>query len=221
MRASVVVRYDQTSILIDATPELRLQCIANDIRSIDAVVITHAHADHVMGIDDLRRFNSIRGGPLDLWMDESSSETIRNAFGYCFLQHKEAGVYRPQLIERRIDSAFEIAGRTWTPIPLFHGKASILGFRVGNLAYCTDASGIPDASWPLLEGLDVLVLDALQETKHPTHFSIGEALEVVRRVRPGRTLFTHMSHNVLHSAIAGGLPEGVELAVDGLKVGSG
>lgn len=217
-RASVVIRYGKTNVLVDATPELRLQCVANGVDTIDAVVITHAHADHIMGIDDLRRFNAIRNGPLDVWMDEPTSATVRNAFAYCFKDQKEEGVFRPQLVERRITGPFDIAGETWTPIPIFHGKATILGFRVGNLAYCTDASGIPDDSWALLENLDVLVIDALQERKHPTHFTIAEALAVVDRVRPRRTLFTHMSHGVLHAAVSPQLPAGVELAVDGLRV---
>ncbi len=217
-RASVVVAYNETKVLIDATPELRLQCVANGIDWIDSVVITHAHADHIMGIDDLRRFNSIRNGPLDVWMDEPTAKAVRTAFGYCFQTEKEHGVYRPELIERRIDGLFQIGGVTWTPIPLFHGKTRILGFRIGNLAYCTDASGIPEESWPLLENLDTLVLDALQEKKHPTHFTIAEALSVVERVRPRRTLFTHMSHGVSHAVVSAQLPAGVELAVDNLMV---
>jgi phosphoribosyl 1,2-cyclic phosphate phosphodiesterase len=217
-RASVVIRYGQTSVLVDATPELRLQCVANDINWIDSVVITHAHADHVMGIDDLRRFNAIRNGPLDVWMDEPTSSTVRTAFGYCFGPQKEVGVFRPQLVERRIEGPFKIGEMTWTPIPIYHGSATILGFRIGRLAYCTDASGIPDESWHLLEGLDVLVIDALQERKHPTHFTIGEALAVVERVKPRRTVFTHMSHGVLHASTAAQLPDSVELAIDGLRV---
>lgn len=217
-RASVVVRYGNTSVLIDATPELRLQCVANDINWIDSVVLTHAHADHIMGMDDLRRFNSIRNGPLDVWMDEETSGTVRTCFGYCFKEQLEVGVFRPQLVERRIAGPFEIGELAWTPIPIYHGKATILGFRIGRLAYCTDASGIPESTWPLLEGLDVLVVDALQERKHPTHFTIAEALAVVDRVKPRRTVFTHMSHSVMHATASTQLPAGVELAVDGLRI---
>ncbi len=217
-RASVVIRYGKTTVLVDATPELRLQCVANDINWIDSVVLTHAHADHVMGMDDLRRFNAIRNGPLDVWMDETTSKAVRNAFDYCFKPQKEVGVFRPQLVERPITGPFQIGELTWTPIPIYHGNATILGFRVGNLAYCTDASGIPDESWPLLDGLDTLVVDALQDRKHPTHFTIAEALAVVNRVKPRRTVFTHMSHNVMHATTSAQLPDGVELAVDGLRV---
>jgi phosphoribosyl 1,2-cyclic phosphate phosphodiesterase len=171
-----------------------------------------------MGMDDLRRFNSIRQGPLDVWMDEATARGVQQCFGYCFNANPDPRVFRPQLVDRRIDGPFEIAGRTWTPIPLIHGHAPILGFRVGDVAYCTDASEIPDAAWPLLQGLDLLVLDALQPTKHPTHFTIAEALVVVDRVRPRQTYFTHMSHGVMHAEIDPTLPAGVRLAYDGLRV---
>ncbi len=217
-RCSVVIRYGSTSVLVDATPELRLQCVAQDIDDIDAVVFTHAHADHIMGIDDLRRFNAIRNAPLDCWMDESTSQTVLAIFGYGFRTQHEPGVFRPQLVDRRIVGPFEIAGRTWTPIPLLHGRGHVLGFRIGDLAYCTDVSAIPESSRPLLDGLEVLVLDALQDTKHPTHFNIDEALEAVERHRPARTLFTHMSHRVLHARDEPKLPAGVGFAYDGLRV---
>jgi phosphoribosyl 1,2-cyclic phosphate phosphodiesterase len=127
-------------------------------------------------------------------------------------------VFRPQLVDRRIEGPFRIGTQTWTPLPILHGRATILGFRVGSLAYCTDASDIPDSTWPLLEDLDVLVIDALQPQKHPTHFSIDEALAAVERIRPKRAYFTHMSHNVMHATIDATLPENVRLAYDGLRV---
>lgn len=219
-RCSVVIAYDGAKVLIDVTPELRLQCVANEVDWIDAVVLTHGHADHIMGMDDLRRFNAIKSGPLDVWMDEQTWRGVERCFGYCFNTNPDPRVFRPQLVDRRIADRFEIAGRLWTPIPLAHGDAPILGFRVGNVAYCTDASGIPDASWPLLEGLDLLVLDALQPRKHPTHFTIDEALAVVARVKPRQTFFTHMSHQVMHAEIDPTLPKDVRLAYDGLRVTS-
>ena len=217
-RSSVVFADDSTRVLVDATPELRLQCLACDIRHIDAVVFTHAHADHIMGIDDLRRFNAISGRPLDAWMDPVARATIDQCFGYALREPTERGVFRPQLVPRTIVGPFEIGAMTFRPIPLLHGSARILGFRVGNIAYCTDASGIPDESWAMLEGLELLVLDALQDVKHPTHFTIDEAVEVVDRVKPRRTLFTHMSHRVMHERDSKRLPAGVEFAYDGMVV---
>ena len=178
-RCSVVVSYEGAKVLIDVTPELRLQCVANDVDWIDAVVMTHAHADHLMGMDDLRRFNALKNGSLDVWMDRCTADGVERCFGYCFNANADPRVFRPRLVDRRITGDFEIGGRRWTPIPLVHGDAPILGFRVGGVAYCTDASAIPEQAWPLLEGLDLLVLDALQPRKHPTHFTIDEALAVV------------------------------------------
>src|SRR5262249_30742158 len=157
--------------LVDTTPELRLQCVANGVDLIDAIVFTHAHADHIMGLDDARRFNALKGGPLDVWADERTYATLSRSFAYAFKEPDPAQkLFRPHLIHRNIAGPFEINGVTWTPIPLLHGDLPILGFRVGDLAYCTDVSQIPEPSFELLKNLDVLVLDALQHKRHTTHF---------------------------------------------------
>lgn len=217
-RPSVVITAGGMSVLVDTTPELRLQCLANDVRRIDAIVFTHAHADHIMGLDDVRRFNTILGRELQVFADDSTFNTLERCFGYAFRVNENPQLYRPQLLRTPITGPFDIGEATWRPIPLVHGSLGVLGFRVNNAAYCTDASAIPDKSWPLLEGLDLLVLDALQDVKHPTHFTFDEALEVVRRVKPKRTFFTHMSHRVLHAETDENLPAGVSLAFDGLRV---
>jgi len=215
-RASIVVDYLGKRILVDTTPELRLQCVAHDVNWIDAVVYTHAHADHIMGLDDVRRFNAIRKGPLDMWADKVTFDMIDRAFGYAFQPPDLAAkLFRPHLIRRYIEGPFEIEGVVWHPIPLIHGTMPVLGFRIGKFAYCTDVSHIPEPSFDLLEGLDLLIIDALAWHKHPTHFSIAEALEVVDRVKPARTLFTHIAHNVGHVETSARLPAGVELAYDG------
>ena len=222
-RASVLIRYGDAQVLVDTTPELRLQAVAHGVRRIDAVVYTHAHADHVMGLDDVRRFNYVKGGPLDVWADARTFDTLARCFHYAFREPSpDQKVFRPHLVHRPITAdPFEVAGVRWTPVELLHGDLPVLGFRVGRLAYCTDVSKIPAASYPLLDGLDVLVLDALAWHKHPTHFSIAEGLAIVDRVKPKRTYFTHVSHNCGHVETNARLPAGVELAYDGLRVQSG
>jgi len=218
-RPSVVISYGQTAVLIDTTPELRLQCVANGVERIDAVVYTHAHADHIMGLDDVRRFNSVRGGPLDLWADEPTWQILQRCFGYAFREPDPGGMlFRPHLVRRAIEGDFQIGGRTWRPIPLMHGELPVLGFRIGPLAYCTDVSFIPESSFDLLGGVRLLVLDGLQHHKHPTHFTIEEAIVAARRIGARRTYLTHIAHQVSHAQVSGALPEGVFLAYDGLRV---
>ncbi|QOV89243.1 MBL fold metallo-hydrolase [Humisphaera borealis] len=218
-RTSVVISYGDTRVLVDTTPELRLQALANKVHRIDAVVFTHAHADHIMGLDDVRRYNYVKGGPLDVFADKPTHDTLVRCFGYAFKEPApEQKVFRPHLIHREITGEFEIAGVTWTPIPLLHGDMPVLGFRVGNLAYCTDVSRIPESSYKLLEGLDVLILDALQKRKHTTHFNLEEAIEESKKIAAKRTLFTHIAHGLGHAATNAELPERMELAYDGLVV---
>ncbi|MGB7158757.1 MAG: MBL fold metallo-hydrolase [Tepidisphaeraceae bacterium] len=226
-RPSVVISYGPadgrtTRVLVDTTPELRLQCVAHGVDRVDALVYTHAHADHIMGLDDVRRFNAIKGGPLDVWTDARTFETLSRCFGYAFkAPSPETTLFRPHLIHRDITGPFGIDGVTWTPVPLFHGDMPILGFRVGNLAYCTDVSRIPAESFALLEGLDVLVLDALQWKKHATHFSVEEAMEAAGRIGAKQTLFTHIAHALAHEETNKLLPPNMQLAYDGQRVVAG
>ena len=219
-RPSAIVSYDGMRVLIDASPELRVQCLANRIDMIDAVVLTHAHADHIMGLDDVRRFNALNGGrPIDVWADAATHESVQRIYDYAFLPPGEGPrVFRPQLRQRLIDGPFRIGEREWAPIPLLHGDWPVLGFRVGRLAYCTDVSRIPDESWSLLRDLDVLVLDALQPRPHPTHFSLEQAVDAAQRIGAGQTLFTHMNHHLAHEPTNASLPSGVRLAYDGERV---
>jgi phosphoribosyl 1,2-cyclic phosphate phosphodiesterase len=218
-RPSVVISQGQTHVLVDAAPELRLQCVANGVDRVDAVAITHAHADHIMGLDDLRRFNALSGHSLDVWAEASAQVALSRCFGYAFVEPSpELKVFRPHLIARQIAGEFQIGPIVWKPIRLFHGDLPVLGFRVGRLAYCTDVNRIPEESFALLEDLDVLVLDALQHKPHSTHFSIEQAMEVVRRVKPGQTRFTHIAHALGHAATNAGLPATVQLAYDGERI---
>jgi phosphoribosyl 1,2-cyclic phosphate phosphodiesterase len=220
-RPSVVIRYGDTQVLVDTTPELRLQAIGNHIHRIDAVVFTHAHADHIMGLDDVRRFNYVRGGPLDVWADARTHQTLQTCFHYAFREpHPEQKVFRPHLVRREIrhPQSFHIGDVAWQPIRLLHGDLPVLGFRVGRLAYCTDVSAIPPESYRFLEDLDVLVLDALQKKKHTTHFNLEESIEQAKRIKAKQTLFTHIAHGLAHEATNAELPKGMQLAHDGLAV---
>jgi phosphoribosyl 1,2-cyclic phosphate phosphodiesterase len=220
-RPSVVISQGGTRVLVDTSPELRLGCVANDVHAIDAVVFTHAHADHIMGLDDVRRFNTVRGGPLDVWADEQTFATLRTCFGYAFKEpDPETRLFRPHLVHRTICAAepFDVGPMRWTPIPLLHGDMPVLGFRVGRVAYCTDVSEIPESSYAILEGLDVLVLDALQHRKHTTHFSLEEAVGQAGRIGARRTYFTHIAHALGHERTNATLPADMRLAHDGLRV---
>jgi phosphoribosyl 1,2-cyclic phosphate phosphodiesterase len=189
---------------------------------IDSVVFTHGHADHIMGLDDLRRFNAIRQGPLDVWADLSTHNVLTQCFGYAFREPEPASkLFRPHLVRRFIEGPFAIAGQTWTPVRLMHGDAPVLGFRVGKMAYCTDVSRIPKESFELLQALDVVVLDGLQWTKHTTHFTLEEAIEAAQRIGARQTLFTHIAHGLGHAVTNAKLPAGMALAYDGQRIAAG
>lgn len=218
-RASVAVRArDGAVILIDAAPELRLAAVACGLNRVDAICFTHAHADHIMGLDDIRRFNDLSGATIPCYSDAATRRRLREVFGYAEVSYEAAPTYRPSLRFEVIDSPTSIAGLEVVPVPLMHGNEPVLGFRIAAMAYCTDCSAIPPGAWELLEGLELLVLDALRHTPHPAHFNLTEALAVVARLRPQRTLLTHVTHELAHEATGRLLGENVALAYDGLRV---
>jgi phosphoribosyl 1,2-cyclic phosphate phosphodiesterase len=218
-RPSVLVRYNGLSILIDTTPELRVQCLAHKVDRVDTVVYTHSHADHIMGLDDLRRFNMIKNASIDVWADQKTYADLHRCFAYAFLDpNAEPKVFRPHLVHRPIEEPFEIGGRTWTPVPLVHGRYRVLGFRIGKLAYCTDVNQIPEESFELLRGVDTLVLDGLQPLPHPAHFNLPQAIEAAKRIGAKQTWFTHITHNMFHAQTNASLPANMQLAHDGQRI---
>lgn len=217
-RPSIYVRFGGVRLLVDTAPELRLQCLAHGVEAVDAVLFTHHHADHVAGLDDLRRFNWLMQKAMPCYGTQRTMEALRRMFSYAFEPAADSPHSRPQLELHPIDRGpFSVGGETIVPIPLMHGPMPVLGFRFGRFAYCTDCSHIPDESLALLQDLEVLILDALRPDPHPTHLSVTQAVELAHRIGAGRTYFTHMAHQLQHADTNCGLPAGMELAYDGLR----
>ena len=217
-RPSVLVEYNGNVVLIDSTPDFREQAIRECIRRIDAVLYTHAHADHVLGIDDLRPL-SFRHKPdkLPLYASQEAADFIRNMFRYIFdADYKFGGL--PQVELRTIDGPMELFGANFEPVPVIHGEAEIFGFRFGSAAYLTDHSDIPESSLVKLRDLDILFLDALRHKPHPTHSTVANSLQIVERLKPKRAFFTHICHDLPHQATNSSLPPNVRLSYDGMKL---
>jgi phosphoribosyl 1,2-cyclic phosphate phosphodiesterase len=218
-RPSVYIQAaDGTALLVDAGPDLRMQALRHNIRRVDAIFFTHGHADHIVGLDDVRRFNAIQQGPIPCYGDERTVRDIARMFAYIFDRSTPQGGGLPRIELFTIAGSFCLGAQEILPVPVIHGTRQILGLRIGGFAYLTDCSQIPEASLALLGGLDVLVLDALRDTPHPTHFSITEAVEAAARIGARRTYFTHMAHQLRHAPTCARLPEAMELAYDGLIV---
>ncbi|PLX89749.1 MAG: MBL fold metallo-hydrolase [Desulfuromonas sp.] len=187
------------------------------IDRVDAVLFTHTHADHVHGIDDLRTFSLVSGEAIPVYASAESLQAIQRVFAYIFTDESEPG-YRPRLQLHTVEQPFELFGLQVVPVPLDHGTGSALGYRLGGLAYLTDCSAIPQGSWSLLEGVELLIIDALRFRPHTSHLSVAQAIEVARRIAPRRTLLTHLSHDVDSTRHAGQLPAGIEFAYDGQAI---
>lgn len=215
-RTSALLCLNGRNVLIDTPPELRLQCLACGIRTVHAVLFTHHHADHVVGLDDLRRFNWINNAPLDIFANARTLARLEQMFGYAFHDDPEYPSAKPQLVSHEVRGPFELFGCEVIPVPYLHGPLPVLGFRVGDVAYCPDCSQMPDESRRLLRGLKVLVLDALRRRPHPTHFNLEQAVEEARRIGAEKTYFTHIAHELGHAETNAELPAGMELAYDGL-----
>jgi phosphoribosyl 1,2-cyclic phosphate phosphodiesterase len=205
-------------VLVDTSTDLRAQALTHNVARVDAILYTHSHADHVLGLDEIRRYNSLQRGPIPCFGDEQTLADIRRIFSYVFSPAAEPGGGVPQVALFQIGGAFTLGGVELIPVPIFHGHRVIFGFRLGTFAYLTDCSRIPDESWPLLHGVRTLVIDALRDRPHPTHFTVSEALDAIARVAPERAYLTHICHDLPHAATCARLPAGVELAYDGLEL---
>jgi phosphoribosyl 1,2-cyclic phosphate phosphodiesterase len=213
-RSSAFVEVGGLGLLIDTATELRLQALRNRVRRVDAVLYTHYHADHVSGLDDLKAFNAVLGGPLPCFGNASTAANLRERYDFAFVERPFIGAI-PHITFDVVVAPFELLGVRITPIDLQHGGIRATGWRIGTFAYLTDCNGIPPASLALLGGLELMVIDALRPRPHPTHFSIPEAIAVARELRPRRTLLTHLTHDVDHTTISAELPPSIELAYDG------
>jgi phosphoribosyl 1,2-cyclic phosphate phosphodiesterase len=219
MRPSILIQTDDgTRVLIDTATDLRSQALAYGVTRVDAILFTHSHADHIFGLDDVRRFNVLQGSAIPCWADERSAEDIRRAFWYIFDPAVTRGGGVPQIDLKIVNGPVQLGSTSFEPVPILHGTRSILGWRTGRFAYLTDCSAIPAESWPLLEGVESVVLGALRERPHPTHFTLTEAVDVARRMGVRRAWFTHMAHDLPHAATCARLPDGMALAYDGLVV---
>jgi phosphoribosyl 1,2-cyclic phosphate phosphodiesterase len=209
---------DDTRVLVDTTPDLRTQALAHDVRRVDAILLTHAHADHIMGLDEVRRFNHLSRRSMPIYGSAATLDVIRRMFDYAFDPAATRGGGVPALDLYPVDGAFRVGGEEVRPIPILHGPWEIYGYRIGRFAYMTDCSAIPESSLPLLQGLDVVVIDALRHRPHPTHFTLDQAVAVGQRLGARQTYFTHMAHELGHAATSATLPAGMALAYDGLAV---
>jgi phosphoribosyl 1,2-cyclic phosphate phosphodiesterase len=217
LRQSVKVETEGKTFLIDTTPDLRLQLLRDPIPRLDFILFTHSHADHMMGLDDIRPFNFWQREAMHAYSNHGTAQAIRRAFSYIWDDRSQIGGGKPQLEIHEVDGPFSAAGIHIVPIPVIHGDWTIFGFRIGRFAYITDTNGIPPESMRLLEGVDVLALDGLRPAPaHPTHFTIGDAVEAAREIRPRETWLIHLTHEVDHDVLDATLPEGIRLAYDGL-----
>ncbi|MGH9508645.1 MAG: MBL fold metallo-hydrolase [Terriglobales bacterium] len=216
-RPSVLVEYGGHSVLIDTTPDFRQQAIRENIARLDAVLYTHGHADHILGLDDLRPVSYRHASRIPLYAHPATAQLLRSVFRYIFEgDYKYGGLARVELME--INGELELFGARFVPITVLHGDAPIYGFRMGTAAYLTDFSEIPAESLSLLRDLDILFLDALRHKPHPTHSTVANSLRLVEELKPQRAFFTHISHDLPHEATNRSLPPHAQLAHDGLKL---
>ena len=216
-RSSILITFDDDHrVLIDTSQDLRMQALRNDVRHIDAILFTHAHADHILGLPDIREFNRNIGGPIDCYGSKETLDEIKSTFQFMFRASVQKGGGLPQASLHEISTSFPLFSQQIIPIPVKHGNLDIFGYRIGDMAYITDASAIPESSMKLLSGVKILILNALRYEPHPTHLSLSESIAIAQQVGAEKTFFTHICHLIDHRNVT--LPSGIELGYDGLEI---
>ncbi|MGE0255578.1 MAG: MBL fold metallo-hydrolase [Alphaproteobacteria bacterium] len=219
-RASIVVERGGTRVLVDTSPDLRVQLLDSGIWKVDAVLFTHAHADHVNGIDDIRSLNYYGGGALDGWAERATLDILAQRFAYVFEPYRSTPptFWRPCVTPREITGPFSVGELDVVPFRQEHGRMPTLGFRFGPFAYSTDAAGLPEDAFDALRGVDTWMVDCLSDSPHPTHSHVERTLDWIARVRPRRAVLTHMGFRLDYAALRARLPDGVEPAYDGMAI---
>ncbi|MEW6143724.1 MAG: MBL fold metallo-hydrolase [Thermodesulfobacteriota bacterium] len=216
-RCSVFIEVRGRNILIDTSTDLRCQALRHGITKLDAVLYTHSHADHTHGIDELRVYNFVNKSPIMCYGNPQTIDNIKNNFKYIFDGVESAGG-KPMLTLTEVSEVFSLGSVEIIPVDVFHADWTILGYRIGGMAYLTDCSGIPDWSWERLRDLDVLIISALRYKPHPAHLNVEQAVEVARRLKPGLTVFTHMGHELDYDTLSKELPPSIVPAYDGMEL---
>jgi phosphoribosyl 1,2-cyclic phosphate phosphodiesterase len=214
-RPSVLLQYSGRNVVVDTTPDFRYQAMRAGMKRLDAVLLTHGHADHILGLDDIRPFNLKQAEEIPVYASRETQAVLQRTFAYIF-DGKPSLSTVPSIALRPMDGPFELFGAQIIPVPAVHGDMTVFGFRVGRAAYLTDFSAIPDSSKDILRGLDHLILDALRDTPHPMHSTVGQSLSLVEELKPRQAWFTHICHDLGHAETNARLPENVRLAYDGL-----
>ncbi len=219
LRPSLLVESNTTTIVIDTSSDFRQQMLTHQVMKLDGVVYTHHHFDHIGGFDDIRPYNFTSNSIMPIYALDRTAQALCTTFPYAFEKPEQLGGGVPEVTLNVIDAEpFTVQDIQFIPIPLYHGILRVNGYRIGNFAYCTDTNNIPEESYQLLEGVEVLILDALRYHEHPTHFTVEQAIEAATRIGAKQTYFTHIAHQILHHDLDTRLPQGINVGYDGLTI---